>query len=116
MLPAGLFNKIITMQHLKKVKDDYGSEVETWVDEITCKCRVVTPSMADNRKALGGEEVVISDRCIFQMRKYFKKHFDKYSGLKHRIMYRNKLYQILGMDDENDELIIIAEYSGKDEI
>jgi SPP1 family predicted phage head-tail adaptor len=108
MLPAGLFNKHITLQHLKKEKDVYGSENETWVDEITCRCRVVTPSMADNRHVLNNE-VVITDRLIFQTRKWYNKHFSKYSGLKHRILYRCRPYQILSMDDEGNDLIIMAE-------
>jgi len=109
MLTSGLLNKVITLQHLKKEKDDYGSEVETWVDEMTCKCRVVTPSMSDNRKNLAGE-ILITDRLIFQTRKYHKNHFHKYSGMKHRIRYRcDRYYQILSIDDEGDDLIIFAQ-------
>ena len=108
MLPAGLFDKVITLQHLQKQKDDYGSETEQWVDEITCKCRVVTPSMSDNRNTLANE-VIITDRLIFQTRKYYNKHFNKYSGMKHRILYRCRPYQILSMDDEGDDLIIMAQ-------
>jgi len=109
MLPAGLFDKVITLQHLQKKKDDYGSETEQWVDEITCKCRVVTPSMSDNRRTLANE-VIITDRLIFQTRKYYNKHFNKYSGMKHRIRYRcDKFYQIISIDDEGDDLTIMAQ-------
>ena len=108
MIPAGLLDKQITLQHLQIEKLDYGDEREKWITEITCKCRVVTPSMSDNRTTLANE-MVITDRLIFQTRKYHANHFHKYSGLKHRIVYRCKYYQILGMDDEGDDLIIMAE-------
>ena len=108
MLPAGLFDKHFVFQHLQKTKDDYGSEIETWVNEITVKCRVVTPSMSDNRTTLANE-VIITDRLIFQTRKYYSSHFNKYTGLKHRLLYRCRPYQILSMDDEGDDLIIMAQ-------
>lgn len=114
MIPAGLLDRQITFQHLKVERTETGASRDTWVDEVTCKCRVITPSMADRRTQLTSE-VVITDMLIFQTRKIYAKHFNKYSGIKHRLRYCNphsntcRYYQIVSIDEETDDLFIMGQ-------
>jgi hypothetical protein len=84
------------------------------VDEITVKCRVITPSMSDRRTQLTNE-VIITDTLTFQTRKIYAEHFNKYAGMKHRLKYYNpsngvcRYYQILSIDDESDDLFIMGQ-------
>lgn len=114
MLAAGLLNRQITFQHIQVERTDTGASRDIWVDEITVKCRVITPSMSDRRTQLTNE-VVITDMLTFQTRKIYASHFHKYSGIKHRLRYYNpnngqcRYYQIVDIDDETDDLFIMAQ-------
>lgn len=114
MIAAGLLDRKITLQHLQVERTESGASRDTWVDEITVKCRVITPSMADRRTQLTSE-VIITDMLTFQTRSIYSKHFNRYSGIKHRIRYHNpktgicKFYQIVSIDDETDDLFIMAQ-------
>jgi len=113
MIPAGLLDRQITFQHLQVERTDTGATRDTWIDEITVKCRVITPSMSDRRTQLTSE-VLVTDVLTFQARKIYAKHFHKYAGIKHRIRYYNpksnqcRYYQIVSIDDETDDLFIMA--------
>lgn len=114
MIAAGLLDRKITFQHLQVERTNSGASRDTWIDEVTCKCRVITPSMADRRTLLTNE-VVVTDLLTFQTRSIYSKHFNRYSAIKHRIKYYNpktgicKYYQILSIDDETDDLFILAQ-------
>ena len=113
MIPAGLMDRQITFQHLQVERTESGASRDSWIDEITVKCRVITPSMTDRRTQLTNE-VVITDLLTFQTRKIYARHFNKYTGIKHRLRYYNpktntcKYYQIVNIDDETDDLFIMA--------
>jgi hypothetical protein len=114
MIAAGLMDRKITFQHLQIERTDSGASRDTWVDEITVKCRVITPSLSDRRTQLTNE-VIITDMLTFQTRKIYAKHFNKYTVIKHRLKYFNpksntcRYYQIVSIDDETDDLFIMAQ-------
>jgi hypothetical protein len=114
MIGAGFLDRVITLQHLKIERTETGATKDEWIDEVTVKCRVITPSLGDRRTQLTNE-VIITDNLTFQTRKIYAKHFNRYSGLKHRIKYFNpksgicRLYQILSIDDETDDLFIMGQ-------
>ena len=114
MIPAGLLDRQITFQHLQIERTESGASRDTWVDEITVKCRVITPSMSDRRTQLTSE-VVINDLVTFQTRGIYSRHFNKYSAIKHRLKYYNpksntcKFYQIVDLDSNTDDLFIMAQ-------
>ena len=114
MIAAGLLTKRITLQHLKVERTESGAQRDTWVDEVSCKCRVITPSMADRRTLLANE-VVVTDTLTFQTRGIYLRHFNRYASIKHRIRYHDprtmacRYYQILSIDDATDDLFIMAQ-------
>jgi head-tail adaptor len=104
MVAAGLLNKRITIQRLERVETPFGSENKLWHDVFSAWCHLLVPSISDRRQAVDGE-VFVGDVLTFQCRKYVC----KYLALEYRIIYRCKPYRILKIDDEGDDLFILAE-------
>jgi head-tail adaptor len=104
MIAAGLLINKITIQKLTRIKDAFGSEIEQWDDVFTARCNVIVPTISDRRQMTNGD-VFIGDRLTFQCRKYVC----KYVALEYQIVYRNKAYRILKVDDEGIDLFILAE-------
>jgi head-tail adaptor len=104
MIAAGLLTKRITVRKLTRARDAFGSEIEQWDDVFTARCHVIVPTLSDRRQIMNGE-AFIDDRLTFQCRKYVC----KYLALEYRIVYRCRAYRILNIDDEGQDLFILAE-------
>jgi head-tail adaptor len=104
MIAAGLLTKRITIRKLTRIRDDFGSEVEQWDDAFTARCNVIVPTISDRRQMLN-DKAFIGDRLTFQCRKYVC----KYMALEYQIVYRCRAYRILKIDDEGNDLFVLAE-------
>jgi hypothetical protein len=78
--------------------------MEQWNEVFTARCNVVVPTLSDRRQMLNGD-VFIGDRLTFQCRKYVC----KYLAMEYQIVYRGRAYRILKIDDEGNDLFVLAE-------
>ena len=105
MIAAGTLNRTITIQELKRSKDDYFAPVEEWTDLFTARQAVKDYTERDYRQLIN-DEIIMTDRLTFTCRPYVC----KYLALDHRIVYRCHNYRILSISDElPDRVIILTE-------
>jgi head-tail adaptor len=97
MINSGKLTKRIIIQHLEKFKDEYGYEVESWIDVYSARAwiyaRKDTSVTVSEYESMNTLELVciirhISD-CV------------KYHSLDYRIMYDCMPHQIVGIDNED---------------
>jgi SPP1 family predicted phage head-tail adaptor len=98
MISAGKMDKRIIIQHLTKIKDEYGAEVEKWDDVYTCKAKIYARKDTSIRVT---EYEVINELEFVCITRHLKDCF-KYQGLEYRILYNSVAFCIMGIDNEND--------------
>jgi head-tail adaptor len=103
MISAGLLTKNIVIQRLKIERDDYGSDIEKWIDIHVCKANVKGFDSA--ALTTQNDEILIQDRLLFSIRKSLKLLIDKPNH--YRILYNFKTYNILALNDEDRDTIKI---------
>jgi head-tail adaptor len=103
MIAAGLLNKTITVQHLHMTRDEYGSDIEEWRDILKCKAYV--KGFDGKSLTSTGSEIIMEDRLLFTVRRVERILFDR--GNRYRVLYGNKIYNVLGINSEDRDIITI---------
>jgi head-tail adaptor len=95
MIAAGLLNRFIVVEHLKVVRDEYGSDIETWMPVHACKASV---KASDSQSLYTvNDEIVIQSRLLFLLRKFPVVDTPNH----YRIIFKRKVYNVLNINDED---------------
>jgi SPP1 family predicted phage head-tail adaptor len=97
---AGLLNKPIIINKPVVVKDEFGGEVETYVNHISTRANVTFNS--GNRK-MEASEIVTDCTVTFTVRHYHRINETM------QIVYDGRKYRILSINRERQKTVIISE-------
>lgn len=87
----GKLNRRVVIQSCTKTRDDSGSTVSTWADQLTVWAEAVTHK--------GNEaEIVDSDRP--QQSRQFRIRYRTITAEDHRILYQSQFFNITGITEE----------------
>jgi SPP1 family predicted phage head-tail adaptor len=101
MIAAGMLNKHIVVEHLTIVRDEYGSDIETWKPVHVCRAQV---KGSDSQSLTTvNDEVLMQNRILFSIRKFPVMDIANH----YRIIYNRKVYNILNLNDEDRDTITI---------
>jgi head-tail adaptor len=101
MLSSGLLTQYIEIEHLRIVRDEYGSDLERWERLFVCKANV---RGFDNSALVNtNSEILIENRLQIQIRKDRRLLFD--AGNHYRIRYKGKIFNVLGINSEDRDTV-----------